>query len=81
MVLCHPTDCNPPGFSINGIFQARTLEWVAIFFLFFWGGGFHFLLEGIFPPQGSNSGLPHCRQTLYPLSHQGIPSLMAIVTS
>ena len=30
-----------------------------------------FLLQGIFPTQGSNPGLPHCRQTLYCLSHQG----------
>ena len=34
----------------------------------------HFLLQGIFPTQGSNLGLPHCRQTLYPLSYQGSPS-------
>ena len=31
----------------------------------------HFLLQGIFPTQGSNPGLRHCRQTLYHLSHQG----------
>ena len=31
----------------------------------------HFLLQGIFLTQGSNPGLPHCRQTLYRLSHQG----------
>ena len=31
----------------------------------------HFLLQGIFETQGSNPGLPHCRQTLYCLSHQG----------
>ena len=31
----------------------------------------HFLLQGIFPTQGSNPGLRHCRQTLYCLSHQG----------
>ena len=31
----------------------------------------HFLLQGIFPTQGLNLGLLHCRQTLYPLSHQG----------
>ena len=30
-----------------------------------------FLLRGIFPTQESNPGLPHCRQTLYHLSHQG----------
>ena len=28
------------------------------------------LLQGIFPTQGSNPGLRHCRQMLYPLSHQ-----------
>ena len=31
----------------------------------------HFLLQGIFPTQGSNRGLPHCRHTLYCLSHHG----------
>ena len=35
------------------------------------GVGCHFLLQGIFPTQGLNPGLPHCRQTLYHLSHQG----------
>ena len=35
------------------------------------GVGCHFLLQGIFPTHGWNLGLPHCRQTLYPLSHQG----------
>ena len=34
----------------------------------------HFLLQGIFPTRGSNLGLPHCRQTLCPLSHQGSPT-------
>ena len=33
----------------------------------------HFLLQEIFPTQGSNPGLLHCWQTLYHLSHQGIP--------
>jgi len=28
------------------------------------------LLQGIFPTQGSNLGLPHCRQILYPMSYQ-----------
>ena len=31
----------------------------------------HFLLQGIFPTQGSNPDLSHCRQMLYSLSHQG----------
>ena len=37
------------------------------------GVGCHFLLQGIFPTQGSNPGLPHCRQMLYCLSHQDLP--------
>ena len=32
-----------------------------------------FLLQGIFPVQGSNPGLPHCRWILYQLSYQRIP--------
>ena len=28
--LCNPMDCSPPGSSVHGILQARTLEWVAI---------------------------------------------------
>ena len=39
-------DCNLPGSSVHGISQARILEWVAI--------SCHFLLQGIFPTQGSN---------------------------
>ena len=35
--------------------------------------GCHFHLQGIFLTQGSNPVLPHCRQTLYCLSHQGSP--------
>ena len=31
------------------------------------------LLLGIFPTQGSNPGLPHCRQIIYQLSHKGSP--------
>ena len=28
--LCHPMDCNPPRSSVQGILQARILEWVAV---------------------------------------------------
>ena len=28
--LCDPMDCSPPDSSVHGIFQARTMEWVAI---------------------------------------------------
>ena len=36
----------------------------------YWSG-LPFPSPGIFPTQGSNLGLPHCRQILYHLSHQG----------
>ena len=51
--------CEPPGFSVHGILQARILERVAISFS-----------RGIFPSQGSNPGFLHCRQILYYLSHK-----------
>ena len=35
--------------------------------------GWHALLQGIFPTQGSNLGLLHCRLILYWLSHQEAP--------
>src|SRR5574337_2163005 len=31
------------------------------------------LLQGIFPTQGLNPGLPNCRRILYQLSHKGSP--------
>ena len=34
------------------------------------------LLQGIFPTQGSNPGLSHCRQILYQLSHKGNPRIL-----
>ena len=62
LTLCDPMDCSPPGSFVHGILQARILEWVAISFC-----------RGIFPTQELNLGLPHCRQILYQLSHQGSP--------
>ena len=34
------------------------------------------LLQGIFPTQGSNPSLPHCRRILYQLSHKGSPRIL-----
>ena len=51
----------PPGSSIHRILQARILEVRC-----------YFLLQGIFPTQGSNPGLLYCRQILYCLSHKTI---------
>ena len=34
------------------------------------------LLQGVFPTQGSNPSLPHCRQILYQLSQKGSPRIL-----
>ena len=34
------------------------------------------LLQAIFPTQGSNPGLPHCRWIFYQLSHKGSPRIL-----
>ena len=60
LTLCDPMDFSLPGSSVHGIFQTRVLEWVAISFS-----------RGIFPTQGVNPGLLHCRQILYQVSHKG----------
>ena len=39
------------------------------------GVGCHFLLQGIFPTQGSNPCLLHCRRILYCLIHRGSPCI------
>ena len=49
-------DCNPPGFSVHGASPGKNT-----------GVGCHALLQGIFPTQGSNPGLPHCRRIPYHL--------------
>ena len=57
-------DCNPPGSSVHGDSPGKNT-----------GVGCHFLLLGIFPTQGWNPGLPHCRQILYHLSLQVSPKV------
>ena len=53
-------DCSLSGSSVHGIFPGKSA-----------GVDCHFLLQGIFPTQGSNPGLLHCGRMLYHLSHQG----------
>ena len=36
LTLCDPIDSSPPGSSVPGILQGRTLEWVAISFSSAW---------------------------------------------
>ena len=61
LTLCDPVDCSLSGSSVS-----RQGHW----------SGLPFLSPGIFPTQGSNPGLLHCRQMLYCLSHQRRPSLL-----
>ena len=63
--LCNPMDCNPPGSSVQGDSPGKNT-----------GVGCHALLHGIFPTPGSNPDLPHCRQILYCLGHQGSPRML-----
>ena len=63
--LCNPMDHSPPGSTVYGIFQVRTLEWVPMP-----------SSRGMSPDQESNLRLLHCTQILYhwatretPLNH------------
>ena len=44
--LCNPMDCSPPGSSVHGDSPDKNT-----------GVGYHALLQGIFPTQGSNLNL------------------------
>ena len=59
-VLCLVTAQAPPGSSDHGDSPGKNT-----------GVGCHALFQGIFPTQGSNPGILHCRWILYHLSHQG----------
>ena len=58
--LCGPMDSSPPGSSVHGDSPGKNT-----------GVGCRALLQQIFPTQGLNSGLPHCRWILHHLSCQG----------
>ena len=51
--------------SVHGILHTKNT-----------GLDFHSFLQGIFPTQGLNPGLLHCRQIFYCLSHQGSPRIL-----
>ena len=55
------------NYTVHRILQARILEWKKKKNT---GVGSLSLLQGIFPTQGLNPGLLHCRQILYQLSHK-----------
>ena len=60
--LCDPKDCSPPCSSVHGDSPGKST-----------GVGCHALLQGIFPIQGWNPGLLHCRQMLYLSETPGSP--------
>ena len=62
--LCDPMDCSLPGSSVHVDSPGKNTQ-----------VGCHAFLQGIFPTQGSNLGLPHCRWILYHLSQQGSPDI------
>ena len=64
MTLCNTMGCSLPGSSVHGDSPGKNTR-----------VGCHAFLQGIFPTQGSNLGLPHCRWILYYLSQQGSPDI------
>ena len=62
--LCDPRDGNPPGSPWDSPGKKT-------------GVGCHFLLQGIFPTQGSNSCFPHCRQDSLPSKPPGNPYMQS----
>ena len=63
-ILCDPMDYSQPGSSIHGDSPGKNTS------------GLPCPHPGIVPTQGSNPSLPHCRQILYCLSHQGSPRIL-----
>ena len=63
LTLCCSIDCCLPGSSVHWDSPGKNT-----------GVCCQTLLQGIFPTQGSSPGLPHSRQILYCLSHQGSPA-------
>ena len=60
--LCNPMGCSPPGSSVHEDSPGKSS-----------GVGRHAIPQGILQTQELHPGLPHCRQILYQLSHQGSP--------
>ena len=62
---CDLMDCSLPDSSVHGDSPVKNTRM-----------GYHALLQGTFPTQGSNPGLPHYRQIVYHLSQQGSPRIL-----
>ena len=68
-IRCDPLDCGLPGSSVHRYSPGKKT-----------GVGSHALLQGIFPTQGSNPGLPHCRQILLLSEPRGRPFQQEVMT-
>ena len=62
LTLCNPMDCSTPGSSVHRDSPGMNAR-----------VGCYAVLQGIFPTQGSNPGLLHCRWILYQLNYQESP--------
>ena len=67
--LCNPVNCNLPGSSVGGIFQARVLQWIAI----------SFSRES--SPQGTEPGSPALQADALPSEPPGKPTTMQNITA
>ena len=65
LTICDLRDCSLPGPSVHGSSSGKNT-----------GVGCCALLQGIFPLQGLNPGLPRCRRILYHLSYQESPRIL-----
>ena len=67
LTLCDLVHYSPPGSSVHWDSSGKDT-----------GVCCHALLQGNFPSQGLNAGLPLCRCILYHLSHQGSPPVYIV---
>ena len=67
LTICNPMHCSTPDTSVHGIFPGKNAR-----------VGCHLLLRGIFPIQGLNLGLLHCRRILDQLRHHCKLCIMVI---
>ena len=67
LTFCNTMDHSQPGSSVHGNSPGKNT-----------GVGCHVFLQGIFPTQGSNPGLQHCRWIIYHLSSGGFLKKLGI---
>ena len=70
LTLCNFMKFSPPDSSVHEDSPCKNS-----------GVGCHALLQGISLTQGLSPGLPHCRQILYRVSHQGSPRILEPIPS